>query len=275
MLVLATSCVLGAGWCAGIERGGGCGEEHVAPVEAQALHLAAGEQPRSAVMGGGMIEEHFETDVLVAGGGSAGTAAAIAAARSGARTVLVNGRPVLGGNAGSEVRLAMIGACGPRAGQEDENALTLDCREGGIVEEYQLDNTVNNPRLVPELFSLELLTLVKAEEPRLRLLQNTWLVGVQRANATGGGAGTIVAAVLEDQGSQRRYVVRAKAFVDATGDGRLGAEAGAEWIQGREGADRYNESLARVGFYRDAGDGPDHETEGTSLDFTAEMTPEP
>jgi len=32
-----------------------------------------------------------------------------------------------------------------------------------------------------------------------------------------------------------RYVVKAKAFVDATGDGRLGAEAGAEWIQGREG----------------------------------------
>ena len=37
----------------------------------------------------------------------------------------------------------------------------VDCREGGIVEEYQLDNAVNNPHLVPELFSLEIFTLMK------------------------------------------------------------------------------------------------------------------
>ena len=80
-------------------------------------------------------------DVFVAGGGSAGTSAALAAARSGASTVLVNGRPVLGGNSGSEVRLSMVGACGPRSGES--NALKMECREGGIVEEYQLDNTVS------------------------------------------------------------------------------------------------------------------------------------
>ena len=66
---------------------------------AQTLHLMPGERPRSvsSIWGGGMIEETLEADVLVAGGGSAGTSAALAAARSGARTVLVNGRPVLGG----------------------------------------------------------------------------------------------------------------------------------------------------------------------------------
>ena len=47
--------------------------------------------------------------MFVAGGGSAGTSAALAAARSGASTVLVNARPVLGGNSGSEVRLSMVG----------------------------------------------------------------------------------------------------------------------------------------------------------------------
>ena len=41
------------------------------------------------------------------------------------------------------------------------------------------------------------------------------------------------------QASQRRYIVKAKAFIDATGDGRLGVEAGAEWIQGREGYSKY------------------------------------
>ena len=50
-----------------------------------------------------------------------------------------------------------------------------------------------------------------------------------------GGITSITAAICEDQHSQRRYVVHAKAFIDTTGDGRLGAEAGAEWIQGREG----------------------------------------
>lgn len=179
--------------------------------EAQALHLNPGEAPREEVWGAGMIEQTLEVDVFVAGGGSAGTSATLAAARNGATVVLANGRPVLGGNSGSEVRLRMVGACGGRAAGNN-NALTLECREGGIVEEYQLDNAVNNPDLVPELFSLEvfslsfvshdshssltclsfslshfshvslsrarvsqLLTLMKAE-PKVTLFQNTWLV---------------------------------------------------------------------------------------------------
>jgi glycine/D-amino acid oxidase-like deaminating enzyme len=85
-----------------------------------------------------MIEQRLEADVLVAGGGSAGTSAALAAARSGATVALVNGRPVLGGNSGSEVRLRMVGACGGRSGAAGENAMSLECREGGIVEEYQV-----------------------------------------------------------------------------------------------------------------------------------------
>eukprot|EP00039_Didymoeca_costata_P020965 m.342960 g.342960 ORF g.342960 m.342960 type:complete len:959 (-) comp22149_c0_seq1:157-3033(-) len=267
--------VYGAGWCPGIERGEGCGPEYARSVEAQTLHLQPGEKQRDAVWGAGMIEQTLDVDVLVAGGGSAGTSAALAAARSGASVVLANGRPVLGGNSGSEVRLAMVGACGPRSGSGNENALELECREGGIVEEYQLDNTVNNPDLVPELFSLELLTLVKAE-PNLTLFQNTWLVGVTKTNgSTADSPGTITSGILEDQQSQRRYIVRAKTYIDATGDGRLGVEAGAEWIQGREGASKYNESLARMGFYRTPGDGPDHETEGTSLDYMAEDKNQP
>jgi hypothetical protein len=154
--------------------------------------------------------------------------------------------------------------------------MKLECREGGIVEEYQLDNTVNNPDLVPELFSLELLTLMKAE-PTLTLFQNTWLIGVTKINgSTADAPGTISSAILEDQGSQRRYIVKAKSYIDATGDGRLGVEAGAEWIQGREGAAKYNESLAALETteFPDRDDGPDHETEGTSIDYIAEAKTE-
>ena len=56
------------------------------------------------------------------------------------------------------------------------------------------------------------------------------LTGVQTAAADGAAAGapkTITSATCEDQHSQRRYVIKAKAFIDTTGDGRLGAEAGA------------------------------------------------
>jgi hypothetical protein len=234
--------------------------------DATKLHLRTGEKARHGPgWGAGLLEETLEVDVLVAGGGSAGTSAAIAAARNGARTVLVEGSAVLGGNGGSDKRVTMVGACGPRAGAGDTNAFKMDCREGGIVEEYQLHSAATNPDFVPELFSLEIRTLVEAEK-NLTLLLNTWLSSVETTAAEGDGGSsglrTITSAVCEDQHSQRRYIVKAKAFIDATGDGRLGAEAGAEWIQGREGKAEFNESLAM--------DVADNETEGTSILYQAE-----
>ena len=44
----------------------------------------------------GLRETHLTCDVFVAGGGSGGTSAAIAAARNGAKVIIVQGRPVLG-----------------------------------------------------------------------------------------------------------------------------------------------------------------------------------
>ena len=80
--------------------------------DATKLHLRAGEKGRHGPgWGAGLLEEELDdVDVLVAGGGSAGTSAAIAAARSGARTVLVEGSAVLGGNGGSDKRVTMVGA---------------------------------------------------------------------------------------------------------------------------------------------------------------------
>ena len=48
---------------------------------------------------------HHQADFCVVGGGLAGMCAAIAAARSGAKVVLINDRPVLGGNCSSEIRM--------------------------------------------------------------------------------------------------------------------------------------------------------------------------
>jgi len=147
----------------------------------------------------------------------------------------------------------MVGACGGRS--NSANALKLDCREGGIVEEYHLDNAFNNPDVVPELFSLEILTLAKAE-PNLQVFLNTWLVGANTTTSSTMGK-TITSVACENQETQRRFIVKAKQFIDTSGDGRLGAEVGAEWIQGRENKTHFNESLAQ--------DVADHESEGTTI----------
>jgi heterodisulfide reductase subunit A-like polyferredoxin len=47
----------------------------------------------------------LKSDLVVVGGGMAGICAAITAARNGSKVVLVQDRPVLGGNGSSEVRL--------------------------------------------------------------------------------------------------------------------------------------------------------------------------
>ena len=55
---------------------------------------------------------HHKVDFCVVGGGMAGLCAAVAAARRGAKTVLMQDRAVLGGNASSEIRMWICGAHG-------------------------------------------------------------------------------------------------------------------------------------------------------------------
>ena len=75
----------------------------------------------------------IRTDLCVVGGGISGVCAAIAAARTGAQVVLMHDRPVLGGNASSEIRMWVCGAHG-------ENN-----RETGILEEIALESIRTNP----------------------------------------------------------------------------------------------------------------------------------
>lgn len=53
-----------------------------------------------------MLKTKFhETDLCVVGGGVGGIFTALSAARHGAKVVLMQDRPVLGGNASSEIRM--------------------------------------------------------------------------------------------------------------------------------------------------------------------------
>ena len=76
---------------------------------------------------------NHKVDFCIVGGGMAGMCAAIAAARHGTKVALMQDRPVLGGNASSEIRMWICGAHGPNN------------RETGILEEIQLENLYRNP----------------------------------------------------------------------------------------------------------------------------------
>lgn len=181
----------------------------------------------------------LETDILIAGGGAAGVPCALAAARCGARVVLVHDRPVLGGNASSEVRMHIVGANGTGRFDRGEELVT-EAREGGLIEEIRLENCVRNPQRSASMFDLILYDLCRAE-PNLTLLLNTTVVGVEQA----AGSARIVAALAERPSTEDRFRIQARTFIDCTGDGRLALEAGAPFMEGRESREQFGETFAR------------------------------
>ena len=168
-------------------------------------------------------------DVFIAGGGMAGVCAAIAAARQGASVILVQDRSRLGGNASSEVRMHIVGA--------DHHGGKPGWREGGILEELRLENAVRNPKSNWEMFDFILYDKV-VSEPNARLLLDSVLYAVSM------GAGRIQEVLVRCDKTEHIYRIKAKQYVDATGDCRLGLEAGATIRVGHEGRDAFNEPLA-------------------------------
>jgi hypothetical protein len=183
------------------------------------------------------VETHeLNCDVLVAGGGAAGVPCALAAARCGATVILCQDRPVLGGNASSEVRMHVVGANG--TGSFDRGGeLETEAREGGIIEEIRLENCVRNPQRSASMFDLILYDKCRVES-NLTLLLNTCVSAVQM------DGDRIEFAIAERQSTEDRFRIQAKVFVDCTGDGRLGVEAGAAFMEGREDRETFGESLA-------------------------------
>jgi len=182
-------------------------------------------------------------DTVVVGGGLAGTFAAVASARLGCRTALIQNRPVLGGNASTEILVAPQG---------DKTGEPLDPGEGGIVEEVRGD---------PQGYSERLLALVKSEE-NLDLFLNTHATGVQMASPDRIGA---VEAMNVTTGE--RFLFPAAVFIDCTGDGVIGVWAGAEWRHGREPRSMYGESRAP--------EKGDSHTMGGTLRYATEKLPKP
>ncbi|MFR9503728.1 MAG: FAD-dependent oxidoreductase [Rikenellaceae bacterium] len=164
-----------------------------------------------------------KSDVVVVGGGMSGIAAAVAAAREGANVVLINDRPVLGGNASSEIRVTV-------------NSPHFE-RNTGIVEEILLDNRWYNPQESYTTWDHVLYNYVAAEE-NITLMQNTSAI---RANTKGNKIESVVCWQLL---TETEVTLKAPIFIDCTGDGVIGASAGAEYRTGREGKEEFGEKYA-------------------------------
>ncbi len=174
----------------------------------------------------------LSTELVVCGGGLSGVCAAVTAAREGVQVVLIQDRPVLGGNASSEVRLWALGATS-HMGNNNRWA-----REGGLIDEILVENTYRNKEGNPLLFDAVLLDFVK-NEPNITLLLNTAIYNTVKSDAT-----TIAAVEAYCAQSSTTYHVSAPLFCDATGDGIVGFQAGAAFRIGQEAQQEFNELMA-------------------------------
>ena len=171
-----------------------------------------------------MRRKECQTDLCVVGGGMAGLCTAIAAARHGIRVVLLQDRPVLGGNASSEMRMWVCGADG------------RDNRETGIVEELFLENYYQNPGLKYPLWDSVLYAKVKAEE-KITLLLNSSVMEACCEN------GRIVSVTAWQSNAETFHTVRAAWFADCSGDSILAPLSGAAFRCGREAKAEFGESI--------------------------------
>jgi len=220
-----------------------------------------------------------EYDLVVVGGGIAGCTTAVSAARLGSKVALIHDRPVLGGNNSSEVRVGLSGLIHQKPFQ----------RLGNLVEELGPTGywSIHQAKEAPALpRSREVMTTVEAhpekkihnagptenyeDERKLAVVQaekNLTLHLVTRANRVEMDGSRITAVIAQDlrTGEVRRF--RAKLFADCTGDGVIGALAGADFAYGREAQHEFGEQAA-----------PKEKDElvmGTSVQWYADQGPSP
>ncbi|MEA3403808.1 MAG: FAD-dependent oxidoreductase [Armatimonadota bacterium] len=189
-------------------------------------------------------------DICVVGGGLAGICAALAAARHGARTALVDDRPVLGGCSSTELR---VPACG--AGYHNPWGT-----ETGIIHELILEDRARNHAEVGygQANAIWEMVLYDAcrREPSLEMHLNTCIDEVQMADARAIG---LVSGPQSHSGTRLR--IPARLFIDCSGDGCVGVGAGVPFRVGPEARGEYGESFAP--------EEPDDFVMGSSLIFRA------
>lgn len=173
---------------------------------------------------GTQLELNTDYDVIVVGGGPAGCTAATAAAREGAKTLLIEATGILGGMATS----GLVPTWCPFTDKEKiiygglaETVLRQGMAGTPHVPPTQFDWTPIDPEQVKRVFD-ELVSSHGAD-----ILFNSQLCAVEAKN------GRVEAIIVANKAGLTAY--RAKVYVDTTGDGDLCARAGAEVLKGAEG----------------------------------------
>ena len=174
----------------------------------------------------------LEADLVIVGGGLAGACAAITAARAGIKVVLAQDRPVLGGNASSEVRLWALGAT------SHMNNNNRWAREGGVIDEILVENMYRNREGNALIFDTVLLEKV-VDEDNITLLLNTAAVSVSKSDSE-----TIESVTAFCSQNSTLYELYAPLFCDASGDGIVAFQAGAAFRMGAESREEFGEKFA-------------------------------
>ena len=177
-------------------------------------------------------------DFCVVGGGIAGMCAAVTAARHGLRVAIIQDRPMMGGNASSEIRVPICGAQG------------LNNRETGILEEISLENSFRNPFSNYSIWDSILYAKVRFE-PNITLLLNS------TCNQLEMSGNRIRSVKVWQLTTETWHTVEAELFADCSGDSILAPLSGAEFRIGRESDREFGEDAAPTT--------PDHKHQGMSV----------
>jgi len=174
-----------------------------------------------------------EFDFVVVGGGYAGMCAAVAAARMGVKTALVQDRPVFGGNASSEVRVGPIGGLGlPPFPRNSDLSYELEYLSKGS------KGTSGGVRQPPDDQAFERWVLA---ETNLTAFVFTRAVAVETETNV---STRLTAVLVRDIQTGLETRLKASLFCDATGDGWLARAADAEVRLEPETQEETGEALA-------------------------------
>ena len=187
-------------------------------------------------------------DLVICGAGVPGICAAISAARLGLNVALINDRPVLGGNNSSEIRVHLGGRVnvGPYP------------KLGDIVNEIGPAKG-GNAQPAARYEDERKLAAVQAEK-NITLFVSTRVLGVQVEGKT------IKSVTAQNIENGKQYLFESPLFLDNTGDGTIGALAGAEFRYGRESkAETGEETAVEVA---------DKQTMGSSVQWYSVVTPD-
>lgn len=172
-------------------------------------------------------QEAGHYDLVVVGGGVAGTCAAISAARLGLKVALIQDRPLLGGNNSSEIRVHLMGDI-------DKNHFP---KLGRIVRELDNGDPGNGNPDAKAYGDKRKFDLVK-DERNLSLFVNTHVYQVEM---DGEQLKAVIGRNIETNQESR---FTGTYFADCTGDGTVGYLAGADYRMGRESKAETGESFA-------------------------------